>query len=92
MPMSHYPVRCYAPGCGELAQFKIASQWSDGTIDELKTYALACRECVPGLLEQSRGKQSSCRLGPGEILLAPMVYLLHLGSTDLELQRCTEWE
>ena len=92
MPMSHYPIRCYAPECSELAQFKIASQWSDGTIDELKTYALSCRDCVPQLLEQSRLKQAACRLGPGEVLLPPMVYLLRLGSTDHELQRISEWD
>ena len=36
------PVTCGTPGCQELAEYKIAAQWSAGKFSELKTYGLAC--------------------------------------------------
>lgn len=38
------PVCCGNPGCHELAEYKIAAQWSAGKFSELKTYGLACAE------------------------------------------------
>ena len=35
-------VPCGTPGCGELAEYKIAANWSAGRFSELKTYGLAC--------------------------------------------------
>ena len=49
-----YPVLCQFPGCGRPAGFKVASQWSDGTTHELKTYSLSCEFCLPSLLRQAR--------------------------------------
>lgn len=75
-----YPIYCYAPGCIHLAKYKIASRWSDGSLEELKTYSLSCESCRAKLHESARVKQAQCRLAPGETLEAPEVYDLVAGS------------
>ena len=80
MPMSPYPVLCYAPGCHAPALYKIAATWSDGATTELKTYGLACAACLPGLLAQAREKRAACRLGAGETLDTCGVYELTRGA------------
>jgi hypothetical protein len=92
MPMPPYPVLCYTRGCGRLAQYKIAARWSDGVTRELKTYALSCAECLPEWVRQSRRKQATCRLAPGETLEAPGIYHLEHGHRDQQLQRLVELE
>ena len=92
MPMPSYPVRCYAPGCGAEAAFKVAAHWSDGITDELKTYALACPNCVASLLAAARVKRAACRLAAGETLDEPGVYDLSRGGRDRSLVRRPELE
>lgn len=92
MPMPPYPVRCYAPGCSEPAAFKVAARWSDGLTDELKTYALACPGCLPGLFAAARVKRAACRLAAGETLEEPGVYELSRGGRDGTLVRRPELE
>ena len=91
MPMPSYPVRCSA-GCGAEAAFKVAAHWSDGLTDELKTYALACAGCLPGLLAAARVKRAACRLAAGETLDEPGVYELSRGGRDASLLRRSELE
>lgn len=78
--MPPYPVTCYAPECGAPARFKIAAKWSDGTTDELKTYYLACDDCVTELLPLAKAKRKACRLTVGETLDEPAVYELRPGN------------
>ena len=92
MPMPPYPIHCYTPGCDKPAVYKIAARWSDGITAELKTYALSCAECLPGLFRQSRVKQAACKLTAGEILEAPGIYQLQRGQRDQQLQRLEELE
>ncbi len=92
MPMPHYPVRCYAPGCPAEATFKVAAHWSDGLTDELKTYALACPDCLAALLAAARVKRAACRLAAGETLDEPGVYELSRGGRDRALARRPELE
>ena len=92
MPMSPYPVRCYRPGCGQLAVYKIAARWSDGVTQELKTYALTCADCLASAFARSRAKQAACRLAPGEQLDAPGVYELARGKRDAQLVRREDLE
>jgi ribosomal protein S27AE len=92
MPMPPYPVRCYAPGCGAPAAYKVAARWSDGQTDELKTYALTCPRCLPGLLAAARVKRAACRLAAGETLDEPGVYELSRGGRDRVLARRPELE
>ena len=92
MPMSAYPVRCYATGCTAPAVYKIAARWSDGTTHELKTYALACPACLPKLFAIAVTKRAACRLAPGESLESPGVYELTRGARDRALTRRPDLE
>ena len=92
MPMPTYPVICYAPGCPNLAAFKIAARWSDGLTQELKTYYLACAACLPKLYASAVTKRAACRLAPGETLDEPGIYELHRGERDKTLKRRAELE
>ena len=92
MAMRPYPVLCYAPGCGRPAHVKIAARWSDGATHELKTYFLACPDCVPTLFARARVKQAACRLAAGETLRQPEVYELARGGRDRELVRRPDLE
>ena len=92
MPMSFYPVICYAPGCGREAIYKIAARWSDGLTEELKTYYLSCAKCLPILFQDARRKRDQCRLANGETLDTPGVFSLHRGARDHQLDRCAQIE
>ncbi|WP_052559600.1 hypothetical protein [Gemmata sp. SH-PL17] len=92
MPMSQYPVLCYAPGCNAPAVYKIAAKWSDGTTKELKTYSLGCAECLQPLLALAVTKRAQCRLTAGETLEAPGIYELNRGGRDRALARRTDLE
>jgi hypothetical protein len=87
-----YPIHCTRKGCARLAIYKIAARWSDGTTEELKTYALCCAECLPEEFRASCHKQKICRTAKGETLEPPGVYLLTRGQRDRVLQRCPELE
>jgi len=87
--MSSYPVVCSAPGCQRPAAYKIAARWSDGITDELKTYCLACADCLPDLYAAAAVKRAACRLAAGERLDEPGIYELHRGR---DLQRCAALE
>jgi hypothetical protein len=92
MTMPPYPVLCYAAGCSRPAAFKVAARWSDGITHELKTYYLACPECVRELFARAVAKRPACRLAPGETLAAPGVYELHRGERDKTLKRRKDLE
>jgi hypothetical protein len=90
MPL--YEVRCTQPGCSRPAVCKIAARWSDGTTEELKTYALCCAECLPEAYAASQAKQAGCRTARGETLERPGIYELNRGRRDQQLQRRTDLE
>jgi hypothetical protein len=92
MPMPHYAVHCYRPGCTQLAVYKIAAGWSDGVTQELKTYALCCSDCLAELYQGSCRKQAACRLAPGETLERPGIYEMVRGKRDRHLVRLAELE
>jgi hypothetical protein len=92
MPMPPYPIRCYRPGCEQLADFKIAARWSDGLTQELKTYALSCEPCLAELFRQSEERQATCRLSGNETLETPGIYRLTRGMRDPKLERLTNLE
>jgi hypothetical protein len=92
MPMSPYTVVCTGRGCTAPAAYKIASRWSDGATHELKTYALVCPGCLPGLLAASRVRRAACHLAPGESLDEPVVYEITRGRRDAELTRRRDLE
>ena len=90
--MPPYPVRCYHPGCGRLAVFKIAARWSDGVTGELKTYALSCADCLAEQYRSTCRKRAACRLAPGESLDVPAVFDLVRGQRDQQLPRRLDLE
>lgn len=92
MPMKPYKVFCLQPSCKNLANFKIASRWSDGGVEELKTYALICEKCLAVAFSQSVLKHKSCRTIPGEILEPPMIFELQTGRHSNQLVRRTDLE
>jgi hypothetical protein len=87
MPMPPYAVRCYRPGCERLAVYKIAARWSDGITQELKTYALACADCLREQYRAACCKQAACRLTSGESLDVPAIFELVRGQRDQQLPR-----
>jgi hypothetical protein len=91
-PLPPYPVLCYVRGCPREAVYKIAARWSDGVTSELKTYSLACGECVSALFRAARVKKAACRLAAGESLGEPEVFELTRGRRDRELVRRRELE
>jgi hypothetical protein len=92
MPMPPYPVICYAPGCTKQAVCKVAARWSDGITAELKTYSLACADCLPDLFRQAKIKRDQCRLAAGESLDPPAIFSLARGQRDRQLIRCEDLE
>jgi hypothetical protein len=89
---SRYIVRCTTHGCTEPAAYKIAAEWSDGSIKELKTYGLACEQHVESLFRASREKQGRCRLTEGESLSSPRIFRLQSGQRDPQLERLESLE
>lgn len=92
MSMPPYVVMCSAAGCPNVAAFKVAARWSDGLTHELKTYYLACPECLPKLFACAVAKRGACRLAPGEKLDQPGVYELYRGGRDKQLTRRPDLE
>lgn len=92
MPMSPYPVLCYAAGCSAPAVYKVAARWSDGTTAELKTYGLACAACLAQQFARAVAQRAACRLAHGETLDAPGIYELARGTRDRTLTRRTDLE
>jgi hypothetical protein len=90
--MPPYPVMCYAVKCPNHAAFKVAARWSDGITDELKTYYLACPDCLAKLYALAVTKRSVCRLAPGETLDAPGIYEIHRGERDKTLKQRPDLE
>jgi hypothetical protein len=87
-----YEVRCTRPACSRPAVYKIAARWSDGSTEELKTYALCCAECLSEAYRSSRAKLRECRTARGETLEAPGIYLLARGRRDQALERRPDLE
>ncbi|MCI0702269.1 MAG: hypothetical protein L0241_14395 [Planctomycetia bacterium] len=92
MPMSPYPVLCYSAGCSAPAVYKIAARWSDGVTHELKTYSLACAECLSKLFADAVKRRAACRLTVGETLDKPGIYELTRGARDRTLTRREDLE
>lgn len=90
--MFTYPIRCYEPGCGNLAEFKIAARWSDGNIEELKTYGLCCAGCLPPWYLRGLTRQAQCRLAPGETLESPCIFRMETSDGTRRLVRREDLE
>jgi hypothetical protein len=56
------------PGCNEVARYKIAASWSDGTGWELKNYGLACEAHRGSQLGRGQLHRRSLVLADGEVV------------------------
>ncbi len=92
MSRARYVVRCTVEGCQEPVKYKIAAEWSDRTIRELKTYGLACERHLELLYRRSCAKQVGYRLAEGETLGAPEIFQIEEGRRDRDLTRLSELE
>lgn len=90
--MPSYRIKCYTPECEADAVYKIAARWSDGAMQELKTYACACDDCLPDWYRRSCAKQMACRLTVGETLDVPSIFRLQRGERDRKLERQPDLE
>ena len=87
MPMKPYKIICQQLNCGNCANFKIASRWSDGGVEDLKTYALVCEDCLRDAFRTSNFKHKKCRTIAGEVLVPPMIFELQTGVHSGQLVR-----
>lgn len=78
-----YTPACQFAGCPRPAAYKVAAAWSDGTFQELKTYALACEEHRDALLAHARRRRACLRLDDGERVDDVAVYRLNDGAGGL---------
>lgn len=87
-----YPVHCTSPKCNQLAEYKLASRWSDGMTEELKTYGLACSTCLPEMFRQTVQRFGKITVMAEETLDPPGIFLLVKGSHDRTLARQSDLE
>ena len=90
--MPPYPVVCYTPGCGKPAAYKVAASWSNGVTSELKTYGLACADCLPAWFRRAHVRRAACRLTAGEVLDVPGIFRVECGRRDQQLERVADLE
>jgi hypothetical protein len=86
-----YTILCHT-NCGNQAIYKIAARWSDGVIQELKTYSLCCAACLPEQFASSRKRFDQTRLLKDETSEPPGIYRLTEGRRDRELPRLADLE
>ena len=80
-------VHCSLQGCHEPASYKIAAQWSDGRISELKTYGFACSDHLGPVFRQAEERREEYEPTPGEMLEEIAIYKFEQGKRDRQLQR-----
>jgi len=86
-----YTILCHS-NCGNQAIYKIAARWSDGIIQELKTYSLCCEGCLPDQFASSLKRFHQTRSLKDEKMEAPGIYRLAQGQRDRQLPRLTDLE
>jgi hypothetical protein len=80
-------VRCSLSDCHEPAAYKIAAQWSDGKISELKTYGFACSNHLGAVFREAEARREGYAPTPGETLEEIAIYKFEQGKRDRQLQR-----
>jgi hypothetical protein len=85
--MSTTIVRCSLPDCHEPATYKIAAQWSDGRVSELKSYGFACSDHLGSVFRDAESRRQDYQTSPGETLEEIAIYKYEQGRRDRQLQR-----
>jgi hypothetical protein len=80
-------VRCSLRGCDELAAYKIAAQWSNGSFSELKSYGFACSDHLSPVFREADDRREEYEPSPNEILEELGIYKFEQGRRDRTLQR-----
>lgn len=87
-----YRAECSAAGCAEAAEYKIAAQWTDGSLTELKPYGFSCEGHLPEIVRDARTRKARCRLSPGESCGEVGVYRFRPNTKDQQLERLGDLE
>ena len=85
-----YQPRCSQPGCDRPAIYKVAAPWTNGTIRELKTYAMACDAHRAALLARGRSHREGLPLAEGESVGRVGLYQLLPGVLDADLREAPD--
>ena len=85
--MSNTVVRCSLAACREPAAYKIAAQWSQGSLSELKTYGFACSDHLGPVFRDAEDRNQDYEPGPGEVVEEIAIYKYENGKRDRLLQR-----
>jgi hypothetical protein len=80
-------VHCSHPGCQELAVYKIAAPWSDGSFSELKTYGHACGDHLGPVFRAAAERRQTYCPSPGETIEDIGIFRYEQGKRDRQLQR-----
>ena len=80
-------VRCSLPDCREPASYKIAAQWSDGRVAELKSYGFSCSDHLSTVFREAESRRHDYETTPGETLEEIAIYKFEQGRRDRQLQR-----
>ena len=87
-----YRVECSATGCTEVAEYKIAAQWTDGSLTELKPYGFSCPRHLPEIVRDAKTRKAQCRLSPGESCGEVGIYRFRPNLQDQQLERLPDLE
>lgn len=85
--MSATRVKCSQDGCAELAAYKIAAPWSDGSFAELKNYGYACPEHLGSVFRLAEQRRQAYQPTPAETIEDIGIYKYEQGKRDRQLQR-----
>lgn len=80
-------VRCTLPHCEEPAAYKIAAQWTDGRISELKTFGFACSDHLGAVFRDAEERRQAYSPSAGETVEEIAIYKYEQGKRDRQLQR-----
>ncbi len=83
--MFQYEPKCIAPGCDQLAVFKIGATWTSGAFSELKNYGTCCTIHRASMVQRAREVCQKVTLAEGESLGPVTVYKLVPGARDKTL-------
>jgi hypothetical protein len=80
-------VRCSRPGCGNHAAYKIASTWSYGKFNELKSYGLSCSEHFGDAFSEAQRRSRLHPTSSDEAVGDISIYRWEKGLLDSKLER-----
>ena len=80
-------VCCSLRDCREPASYKIAAQWSNGQVSELKTYGFACSDHLGPVFREAEDRREEYPPVANETLEEIAIYKYEQGKRDRQLLR-----